>query len=112
MNVENVKKVRDKIASHPEKYDQTVVVHDCGTPACIAGYASLMEDADRRTHHMDAAREFLGLSGVQASLLFSAIPYEYPGFAPPTVDEALAVLDHLIETGKVRWPPRDQEDEK
>ena len=115
MKVNNIKEVRDEIASKPENYNQTVVYNACGTPACIAGHAAHLATPPggyQNINCWDFAKDFLGLTGEQATDLFSSFPYPRQHDAPATVDEALAVLDNLIETGKVRWPPRDQEDEK
>lgn len=50
LNIELLKKVRDKIASTPEAYDQSVYGRvskeaPCGTAACIAGWTVLLADA-------------------------------------------------------------------
>jgi len=45
MNVKLLKKVRDYIAKHPEKYDQSTW---CGTACCIAGHAVALGRAATR----------------------------------------------------------------
>lgn len=94
--------------------------HNCGTVACIAGYsyaikhprksaAGIIALEDRRVALEDdtiivEAREFLGLPREDANALF------FPDDENPdlrldslTVEQAVAVLRHLAETGEVDW---------
>ena len=121
MNVTNLKKTRDYIAAHPEDYDQSNWMHDCGTPACVAGYAvvacggtlvpndrcitsdGVMMRAD------DHAEELLELTAYQGDRMFISDPFGGQSRSiemRPTVADALAMLDHAIKHGEVRWPER------
>jgi hypothetical protein len=97
VNRENIQKVRDHIAGlNPEQFDMT---HWCGTACCIAGWTAKLFDVDPG---MNQAGAVLGLGGVPASDLFL-------GFGSPTPltslqqSDAVAVLDHLLQTGEVDW---------
>ena len=131
MNSENLKQVRDAIASNPAQYDQGIYAHDCGTPACIAGWAAHLslkpDEALRlsiiqgRTRPIDTihnrAREWLDLPLSDANDMFEPAPVlrkeDARGYTKPTLPEALAMLDRAIETGKVVWKelPRVSEGE-
>ena len=121
MNVTNLKKTRDHIAAHPDGFDQTRWMHYCGTPGCIAGYAvmacggTLVPEHHQRDRCMTAdgemmradehAEDLLELTGDQSKVMFTAVSYGIFG-GQPTAAEALAMLDHAIEHGEVRWPER------
>lgn len=92
--------------------------HDCGTPACIAGWAWAMEKAkmeDVDDNASDAAQKFLGLGVLTGDSLFEpdlrdtdlALNHHWEnhtdlwGHITPT--HAAAVLRHLADTGKVDW---------
>ena len=134
MNAENLKQVRDVIASNPDQYDQGFYTHRCGTPACIAGWAAslslkpgeMLIASSVATEGVgvflnsihNRARMWLGLSPHDAGRMFNADPlvrcdggdYYHD---KPTVLEALAMLDHAIEAGEVVWKelPRVSEGE-
>ena len=132
MNTERLRAVRHTIAANPSEYDQEQYLHDCGTPACIAGWAAHLSltDGERLsqvnqsygscildrhgamvTNVSARAGGWLGLSSWEQVLMFAGHPIEYRDAGatlhcrPSTVDEALAMLDHAIETGEVRWEP-------
>lgn len=116
MNVENIKRVRDHIASlPPERFDMTVYgghvtedgdvvedlradVSDCGTVACICGWTVAIFGVGEGLDDQSAACEVLGLTEMQGDLLF--IPDPRNG---RTSADAARVLDHLIATGEVDW---------
>ena len=125
MNVERLRQVRDAIASDPDQYDQGHYVNECGTPACIAGWAvylslkpgETLDDGLVNTRvgpfdtvH-DRAKKWLGLTENESDEMFNAAPlWEYRGevrygcrYYKPAVQDALAMLDHAIETGEVVW---------
>ena len=122
MNVENLKKVRDAIAQNPTTYDQRWYAHECGTPACIAGWAASLSLRDGETLNWGGikrpdgryanphtrAQQWLGLSPHDAGRMFDEHPVLSGGEfrVDPTVQEALAMLDRAIETGKVVWEER------
>ena len=110
MNRKAIKRTRNAIIDSGT-YDQTVWVHDCETPGCIAGHAicahgwvpTATVDISTQTatppdgglpQYIDvAARDILGLDSEQADELFSANAEGDP----------VAVLNHLLETGEVDW---------
>lgn len=91
----------------------TAVLHQCGTAACIAGWAAHLfspesvnavcgsEQDDWGEAHYFAAGA-LGLTDEEACQLFvpldSATPWR--DIAPT---QAAAVIDHLLKTGEVDW---------
>lgn len=119
MNRENIKKVRDVIASLPRgrfnmgdwvsNLDLTPkqLAHTCGTAACIAGWTLAVKSPGSRKRYWDSvdnieevAGRYLGLSLDEAKRLF--IP---PGLSiwKYTQPHAVRVLDHLLATGEVDW---------
>lgn len=119
MNIEAIKRTRDLIASQPELYNQEKWGHDCGTPACIAGFACVAnggklrqrlnygvkeivcvtQRGTSRTVRQYAARK-LGLPMGEADMLFAANPLFH---RPATHEDAIATLDRMIETGQIDW---------
>ena len=102
MNIENMRKLRDVIAES-KTYDQRRFFHPCGTPACLAGHACMLA-GEKAQWSVDRtviiAEDWLGLSVTEAADAFYAGPM---GDDAPTKEDALAMLDRAIETGKVRW---------
>lgn len=112
-NIENLKKVREAIATHEEQFYYQIFFKDlpvdfepedtigkfykCGTPACVAGWACYL-GADHATR-MDAiennahetAQIYLGLNELECEFLF------YSLISDANVKDALARLDWLIE---------------
>lgn len=94
---------------------------NCGTVACIAGHAAwLATDADEvrdidLTVVPDLAKKWLGLDEYTARELFLG-GYSRPDspefldyltldqLSAVTLDQAIAVLEHLRDTGAVNWP--------
>jgi hypothetical protein len=119
LNKENIRKLRGVIAGLPDKrFDMSVwvgrrlsngqlfsifgrsdeLIHDCGTAGCIGGWAeALMREAKSRRR---SARSWLGLTEAQEGSLFMPPGWNGDGFAR---SQAVAVLDHLLKTGKVDW---------
>lgn len=118
LNRENVQKVRDFIAALDPKHfnmrywttrleggaphyvsHSDLIAHRCGSCACIGGWteALLSESEDEERD----AGDLLGLGEVDRDALF------YPDNVGPyediTIPQAVAVLDHLLETGEVDW---------
>lgn len=108
-NVDLMLQVREQITSNPETHDQDtwITKSECGTTACIAGWAVLFSsDESKLTWTTDVvgdehclfvteryikhvARDALGLTTWEAENLFFANP-----------DYALTLLDRYIEEGK------------
>lgn len=136
LNIELLKKVRDKIATTPEAYDQAIWGRSaedapCGTAACIAGWAAHLSGNVNleylQTHSRDCgigdiAEDALGLETRERYVLFASYPYqEWPEpFALNWKNAvshkeralvAVAFLDEIIETGEVRDPDEDDNDD-
>lgn len=131
MNRDNILKVREHILAledqrrfnmnyflsqidqeGPSYYDPTVLLHNCGTCACLAGWTAgllddqLTDEQRDRNSIADRGRVLLGLDSSQADRLFH--PYNlHPSWGdeweaiPPR--GAVEVLDHLLETGEIDW---------
>ena len=106
MNRENIKRVRDHLAElSPERFDMEVwgpgpkaLRHDCGASACIAGWAQAILSPRSTMDPWWKAERLFELSPEQSADLFLA-----PGHRDATTSQAVAVLDHLLETGEVDW---------
>lgn len=118
MNRENIKLVRDHIAGlKPERFDMSIYVgarggdapdatevgpymKDCGTAACIAGWAValLAPDSEAGAVQETAARLF-GLNDQDGDELF--VPFR--DRRRITTSQAVLTLDHLLNTGEVDW---------
>lgn len=84
-----------------------------GTVACIAGHCYLMATGVTVQEAIAAtdaetietvATDFLGLTRDQASDLFFDLPGEI-ALMDVSVEQAIAVLNRLLDTGEVRWLP-------
>jgi hypothetical protein len=129
VNRENIKKVRDLIASlPPERLDMSQLFsrddrvdwdywrnnprkfkEDCCTAACIAGWTLVrLASSQQRRCGADArdAGQLLGLETEEADELFLPEGYEQGGRYDRA--DAVRVLDHLLETGQVDWSIIDQ----
>ena len=109
MNKEAVQRTIDTLRAEPESYDQSMWFHDCGTPACVAGYAlyaNLYPDeieslqGDCCSIPVEAER-ILGLSPEEADRLFMESPYGEG--VDPSVDDAIEVLERFRDGGSVKW---------
>ena len=129
MNKELLQKVRDRLADESVYYDQgdywcapnlgridleqvTKGKEFCGTPCCIAGHAIAEAGIDkayevRNKDFPNAAEVILDLTPDEANVMFDATPIrdddDYYECRESTREEALAMLDHAIETGEVKW---------
>ena len=107
MNVKLLKQVQKDI-KNSLTFDQRTYVHDCGTPACIAGHiiARHYRASEAILQHCAAfslkthARTAAGLDNHQADELFMGFPYSA---RQTTKDEAIAAIQSLIDTGEVEW---------
>ena len=132
---ENILKLADRMEQLGDEldYDQEVFRHNCGSPACIFGWAAdtfseeykeALEQARRNLHPLgksvlqapqwlpkvlrDAMGEHIfGIDKVQTELLVASTPINVEGYNifgdSPKVEDAVAVLRHLAETGTVAW---------
>jgi hypothetical protein len=108
LNRENIRKVRDRIATlDGERFNMgrwpniEEFAHDCGTAACIGGWAEFVNGrAFPSGEKLEAVGRMFGVSTREADRLC---------FPPTWMDgvntraQAVAVLDHLIATGEVDW---------
>ena len=116
MNTENILKLADHIEGlDPSEYDQSVFMHDCGTPACIAGHAVFLagswdevsEDEESEYLTPCIASRWLGLRIPKAHELFDSDPVHLD--ETPTPQDAARTLRHLAETGEVVWSHRRED---
>lgn len=88
-----LRKVGDVIAAEPHRYDQAEWFNDeneCGTTACVAGWAVLLHDGDVprdphgyvHEHRIDElAQDYLGLDDYTAEELFGGL-WHPAGYRP------------------------------
>ena len=105
MDKENIRALIDTLKVS-ETYDQSLYTHyhDCETPACIAGHAvalsgELVAALDYGTMEETAA-SFMGISRRVADWIFDGSPLPN---SDPTREDAVAMLEHFLETGMVDW---------
>ncbi len=110
MNVELLHKVADVIAKHPEQFD--MLTWDCGTTACIAGWALRLSGvgipaATGLAHFIgQSAKGALELSVWQANALFirSNWPCQFrithADMPEEAAMKAVARIQYMIETGR------------
>ena len=131
LNIERLTILRDHIAAlDPSRFNMAVwsqsdldalstatlyqMQHNCGTAACIGGWAETLFVAKEPTDFIGAGSdtltiEALGITAEQAEELF--FPHYQlseagldASYSQLTQRQAVEVLDHLIETGQVDWP--------
>lgn len=108
-NTDLMIQVRDHVIEHPETHVQNIWVsrNECGTTACIAGWAVQLSGVEADKHQLSEygetsrtadgrsvnllATELLGLTDIEASHLF---------IESTTEDAALFRLEAMIEAGK------------
>lgn len=117
-------RVRDTIAAVPEQHfymgsfvslavfsAEDLKEFHCGTTACIAGWACILERPGANIYDPEMpnyadpetlGQEVLHLDQAQAGALFYARGAG-PSLGDVTKDHAIRTIDHLIETGKVDW---------
>jgi hypothetical protein len=81
MNVKLLRRIQKRILKHPDSYDQNVMISrdECGTTACIAGWAVLLSPLDPGFigDYASKATLLLGLDDEQAIRLFDVIEDGY-----------------------------------
>jgi hypothetical protein len=102
INVKLLRKVRRHILAEPKRVNMGRFIYrkeDCGTVACIAGWAVTLSGEELPYHISARAEELLGLNWRQASYLF----YDAPNFvkAPAQTAEharqTAKLIDHFIK---------------
>ena len=107
--------IRDRGPDAPDhRPTRSQVKHDCGTAACIGGWAEALftegPEHEKVGFTPDGiVRDALGLTEAQAdSLFFPSTDLRRTGiyslYSDLTQAQAVRVLDHLITTGEVNWP--------
>lgn len=132
LNIELLKKVRDRIAQEPDRFDMcnwvTTDTEDsdgCGTAACIAGWAFVihrkLEESPEEWFSRFDEYEVQCILGLKSDSIGSGLfhtkywpePYrsEYRDAADHAAESAVAVrlLDAVIEAGWIWW---DDDEEK
>ena len=119
MNRENILAVADAIEKHSipdlgfnmagfhaEGWED-LSQHNCGTTACIGGYATILLNGggEYRTIPDGKIADWLGVPIETAEALFYATGVDYgpQWFEKVTPSQAVSVLRHLAETGEVDW---------
>lgn len=107
MHVEKIIEVRDTIMNLPPKVEFNMkdykATTECGTAYCIAGLAQLLNPELNIHAAFYAGKEALGLNYDQAHRLFLPDPDIVGCYVDITAEQAVATLNHLIETGEVQW---------
>ena len=80
-------------------YDQAVARHPCGSPACILGHGQ--EFFKDEVPLKRGLRGCLGITTKQGDDLFHSHPFGL--VFEPTLKDAIATLENLLETGNVEW---------
>lgn len=96
--------------SDPEALVVDMTGHNCGTVACVAGHAYLLEMQNDITRAKaadcdeieDVAATFLGIEGDDAAHLFYDLPVEID-LQQVAPEMAIETLTRLAETGRVEW---------
>lgn len=111
MNVENIKRVRDHIASlPPAKFDMQWLGNEpqrgCGSACCIAGWACRVLSLEGGP--TSSAIAAFGLGSEDGYALFWPPTEDESGSGrsaawEATIPQAVRVLDLLMETGEVHW---------
>lgn len=90
------------------RYDARYPDNICGTPACIGGWAQAIrkqeqiESGEVRTVDFGTdADDWLGLTEDETEALF--YPETDAEWKDITREQAIAHLEHIIETGEVNW---------
>jgi hypothetical protein len=89
----------------PSGFGMGAVLHTCGTPSCIAGWAGWEAQGRPDTVKGDAegdGQEYLGIDGTTANDLFYPKRLNYLDITPA---QAASVMRELAETGEVNWGP-------
>lgn len=113
MNVERINALADMIEVMPhttvsaeEGFSMANWSHDCGTPACIAGWAAyLAKGPGVLINHScyDVAADFLDINVCLADELFEPRLGDVDLWDEIEPKHAAEVLRHLAQTGNVDW---------
>ena len=119
MNIDNIRKTIESLKAS-KTFDQAHFLHSCGTPACIAGHAAADAGISYKrvpsSNYFNvaatiktAAAHWFGIypDSKEADKLFFTIS---PNNIATTKEEAIAVLENFIETGRVEWEREETEE--
>lgn len=113
-----IEKQPHTVSLHGSGFCMNYVLHSCGTPSCIAGWAAWEEEGRPKAVSTPdtgwslecKAQKYLGLAtSVEAELSDIAYSLFYPEgdrvdlYDNITPAQAAACLRHLAETGEVDW---------
>ena len=129
MNIENLKRTRDRIAAAPDEFLQFAWPDLGDRPVGIAGFAAVAcgatlhrgargtvaeweapDGTKRKARVKTYATLVLELDARQAESMFAAKPFDPESgtwIQHPNADQAIALLDRAMETGEVRWRVQD-----
>lgn len=95
-----------------DKQVAEAVIKDCGTAACVGGWASLLwpDEIGLNERTISArAGAFLGLSPAAAEALFTPAGFDWDNHKRRfTLKRAIETLERLADTGKVQWFKTDE----
>lgn len=78
--------------------------HNCGTSCCLAGHVLIQAGISTSSFLIDSvAAEYLGLSEIQSTRLFTPVSLKNLDPYSATPEQAIKVLEHLLATGEVDW---------
>lgn len=111
MNKERILELADVIEKQPHTtrhseggFNMSCYTHECGTPSCIAGWATSHWGIDAPSSGMaDAAAELLGISKEAADDLFLMPAFSMHEMNRIKPSQAARTLRHLAENGEVDW---------
>ena len=117
MNSELVCRVADtieglEIGGKVGHFDMCLYTHECGAPACVAGWTCFLADGDALATAYggmihERARMLLGLDEDTADSLFTPSCRQWvdaPRLYKFPPDKVALVLRHLAATGTLEWP--------
>lgn len=87
----------------PDGWSATRDTPACDTAACIGGFAEALLRKGRPGGFGLGADGFLGLDYNQGTELFYPDERVVPDYRAVTKEQAIAVLEHLRDTGEVNW---------
>jgi len=101
INVPLLLKICDVISKHPEQFD--INEWDCGTKACIAGWALRLSGTryDGHSVRSEKAREILGLTLKQGRELF--LPVHYSNHDIKTAEQAVKFIHEFLDKHEPHW---------
>lgn len=103
------------VLEQAKDFDMSKFNHECGTPACIAGWAAWLEAGETPVPNRDVAPralaflgvyEFVDASRVSDRLFFALSSPPMIAQAAITREDAIETVRRFAETGCIDWPER------